>query len=494
MGIFTKFLKSIDIFGKDYKFFITNKKNIFKSTFGGLLTIIYIILMILAVIYSYTKFASSIPQIMIFNNLEKGLEREFDATNLNSVVNITDMYIRDFSGGKYHRLFVYLDYKNLSNQENFSSVEILRPFMPNTYSVKLNLSVLMEAEIRTFKILYSQCNSIERLKPNITINEELLLDCNYNISEFNDFMKRNDQFEEPVIIDFKTWKITINPFISEKYVKYEENHIDYIKIQNVKTKNQIDFKLYVFEESTGWNNLRTNISYAIDLDYEVGYPVFLNTDFLLYQGYHEEFKININRNKNYVRISYMNVYELLSLLGGYMNIMTFVFRFISNSVIENNVQIYRMIKEISSKQLNSLIEEKSSLHNNNTSTYTSKENSNNINDVSLLEKNKKMKKGFYKFFFFKICSCCFKKNDERHVLINYVKESFSIFYLQRKLNELELLKYLLLDGNSIQKIRDASQLKNPLINIIRINDLNEIDFTSNMNILPKMIYNNNHKC
>jgi len=355
------------------------------------------------------------------------------------------------------------------------------------YDVSFNLSILKEVDILKYKIYYSYCGLVNLLRPTTIKNKHLLKDCDFNITKFNEEMKKNTTIDHYMSIEFETWKFYINPYQDEKYVFYKESQTDYLRINETKSKNDIDLKLYVLEESTGWNRLKTKFSFFIESEYQVGYPVQETSKKQIYQGFHEEFIINFNK-KNYVRIIYMNIYEFVSLIGGYVNSMTFIFRFISHLVTENNVQIYKFIKEFKKEQIqkrNTITDKTDDL-----SSNQSKNNSLLINDDSLVRDNDStfekdlsiFEKGHLKFILFRLysVSCCLK-NDKRNDIIDFVKDSFSIYHLQRKLNELELFKDLLLDEDKILKIRQSSRLGNTKMISMRYEEFKKSDtfFISN---------------
>jgi hypothetical protein len=500
MGKFTKFLKGCDLFDNEFKFFVSYDKNTFKSTFGGIMTIIYIISLIYLAVFCIYKYFTSLPEIDIYNDVELSIEGEYDTNNFNTVSDLMNMKLIDKYGRDYHRLYVYSKYQNKKNKKIIKRIEVLRPNTFDSYNINFNVSILNEVEILSLKIFYSTCEYIKKLKPDKIENEDLLKNCNFNITEFLESMKRNNSLNETVIISFNTHKVSINPFVQEKY-SYDSNmQIDFVPLNYIKSKNLINFKWYYFKEI---HDFVKNTSFAIDLDYEVGYPVFINNT-EHNQGYLEEFTININKQKNFVHFKYMSLLETCSLFGGMFSLLTTVVTKITNFITKNDVQIYKMIKEFK-KQSNSSksIKLKNEVNEGNDNNLNETLNNNcqinntyiditneKLNEKDTLFKNylDKFKKGHLSFscFRFYACCCC-KRNDERIKMINYIKDSFSILNLQKRLNELEIIKYLLLKGDEIKKIREINKLSNLEINSVRFMDFQNDNVDSIMNYVKSKI-------
>ncbi len=125
------------------------------------------------------------------------------------------MYIFDLYGNKYHRLFVYIQYRNLTNYKIQSSMEVIEDYA-GIYDVSLNLTLLKEVDIMKYKIYYSHCGLVNLLRPTTIKNKHLLKDCDFNITKFNEEMKKNTTIDHYIWIEFDTWKFYINPNLDDK--------------------------------------------------------------------------------------------------------------------------------------------------------------------------------------------------------------------------------------------------------------------------------------
>ena len=91
-------------------------------------------------------------------------------------------------------------------------------------------------------------------------------------------------------------------------------------------------------------------------------------------------------------------------------------------------------------------------------------------------------KGLFKFTILRYYGlCCPKKNTKRNHVIDFVKESLSIFHLQKKLNELELIKYLLLDEKKLHEIREFNKFGDAKMFSLIYDEFNKSDVNSTCN-------------
>ena len=65
----SKILRFIDIYDRDFKFYVSKGSNTYKSSFGGILTIFYTVSFIFAIIYSYSKYKNQSPKFFIIEDL-----------------------------------------------------------------------------------------------------------------------------------------------------------------------------------------------------------------------------------------------------------------------------------------------------------------------------------------------------------------------------------------------------------------------------------------
>ena len=220
--------------------------------------------------------------------------------------------------------------------------------------------------------------------------------------------------------------------------------------------------------------------------YEVGYPIESTSKSKVFLGFFNRIDVNINKSFKFISINYMNIYELIALIGGYLKAISMFFSLISNIFISNNIQNYRQINKIYKEKL---IELK-----NNENNHFNNENDKlkiNINSpekaITLLAHNgtKIMHNDKFKKISLTsvIClrnfkKCCYKEQDEKRKIYDFLLMTSEFNYFQKKINEIEVIKYLLFNRNQIKGINLVSGISNPKVNYLKF-----VEFEKDQNFI-----------